>query len=715
MTSKNSFLASLRENNKRRIWIWIVSGLLWFVYYPVSMAMLMGRKIEHNRMDNLVGAAARLRLTEASGEWLGVNHAITAVIVVCAAIVCAIQGFSYLYSRKKVDMYHSVPVKKSRRFAVIFINGIMVYFIPYLVNLLLAVLVAWVSGGMSGAILQQAAIAVLMHLVLYVGIFALTTVAVMMTGNIIITIFAAMIFLGYELVIRLLLETLAVKFFSYYSIYSSKETIYSSPIYWIGKAAGMIGDIEKGMGTGFLAAFPYILAGLLLAAIFTGIAYYCYSKRPAEAAGKAMAFEKTKAVVKLLLSIPFSLVAALVVDSIVLSGSAFVVFGAALAVILSNCVIEVIYEADIKAAFRKKYQILVSGACTAAIACIFIFDLTGYDAWTPSPEKLQDAVFLFPISYGGQSYLDDNLKHLSVNEYALSKPGVTDIEAICELSAKKVVEGEGENPPYIWLDVAYRMKSGKVVWRSFPVSMMEGELLDRITGCEEYKKMAYQAYDDADYERMEKQEVEEVVFNNGFRVVNLSPEDISSIREMWKKDMENLSYTNFRDEFKCGEIEIYRKTNRNNSYYTVLDIYPSCTNLRGYLEEKGFDTENYLDAEQIASITVTNRHTEEERKAYEEKRETMADVEEQLSTNWEDYSVTKVFTEEGQIKELEKALYPYGMSTWCKLPGVFSNEYDVTIQYKNGEVDSSVYRGSTSARMITDRIPDWLERETAYK
>ena len=67
MTSKNSFLASLRENNKRRIWIWIVSGLLWFVYYPVSMAMLMGRKIEHNRMDNLVGAAARLRLTEASG------------------------------------------------------------------------------------------------------------------------------------------------------------------------------------------------------------------------------------------------------------------------------------------------------------------------------------------------------------------------------------------------------------------------------------------------------------------------------------------------------------------------------------------------------------------------------------------------------------------------------------------------------------------------
>ena len=37
MTSRNSFWASLKENNKRRIWIWIISGLLWFIYYPVSM------------------------------------------------------------------------------------------------------------------------------------------------------------------------------------------------------------------------------------------------------------------------------------------------------------------------------------------------------------------------------------------------------------------------------------------------------------------------------------------------------------------------------------------------------------------------------------------------------------------------------------------------------------------------------------------------------
>ena len=55
------------------------------------------------------------------------------------------------------------------------------------------------------------------------------------------------------------------------------------------------------------------------------------------------------------------------------------------------------------------------------------------------------------------------------------------------------------------------------------------------------------------------------------------------------------------------------------------------------------------------------------------------------------------------------------MNTWWKRSGTFSNDYEVEIQYKNGEADSSVYRGSTNARLIADRIPDWLEKETAYQ
>lgn len=707
MMSKNSFLVSLKENNKRRIWLWIVSELIWFFYYPVGMAMLMSRKMEHNRMDGLVGEAARQRLVEAAGDWLGGGFHIIAILMTGVAIICAIQGFSYLYSRKKVDLYHSVPVKKSRRFAVIFTNGILVCFIPYLVNLLLAMLIAWFSGGMDGHNFSRAWTATLLHLLLYLGVYGITVLAAMLTGNLVITVFATAIFLLYEIVIRLLLEGYMVKFFSYYSYYSSVDALYLSPFWYFGRAA----EGFEGGGSPLGAIFGM----LLMTAFVTGLAYYCYWKRPSEAAGKAMAFEKSKAVVKFFLTVPFSLGAALIVDDIVVSNRVLVIFSMMIAVILSNAVIEVIYEADIKAAFRKKRQTLVSGLCTAAIALIFCFDIIGYDAWEPSPEKLEDAVFLF--SRGNMRYVDEDMEMMDLEEYALGKPGVTDIEAICELSDKKTADGDF----LIWMDVAYRMKNGRVVWRNFAVDAGEEELLNRIIGSEEYKKMAYQHYDDDDYEYIkdyiEKRKMREVVFNTGFRVENLNPEEAETIRELWKKDMENFNYSTLREEYKCGVIEMETKGEWKNSSYNIYDVscdvYPSFTNLREYLEEKGIDTDAYVKAEDIESITVTNYHTEEEMKLRKEMEEKYGDS--YIAITMEDVSVTKTFTEEEKIRELAGALYSSYLSRQWKAPGEISGEYYVTIKYENGKVDSAVYRGDSGASLIADRIPGWLEAETAYK
>lgn len=714
MMSKNSFLVSMKENNKRRLWLWIVSELLWFFYYPVGMAMLMSRKMEHNRIDGFVGAAAKLRLTEAAGEWLTSNNYVTAVLMAGMAIVCAIQGFSYLYSRKKVDMYHSVPVKKSRRFAVIFTDGVLIYLVPYLVNLLLAVLIAWISGGMDSMIAGQAAVCVLVNLVFSLGVYALSVLAVMMTGNLVITVFAVAVFLLYEPAVNLILEAYKMRFYAYYSYYSASGRLYLSPVWYFGEAMEAMAGTVSQLGSMLGAVLPYVLLGILLAAAFLGLAYFCYSKRPAEAAGKAMAFENTKFAVKFLLTVLFALGAALLVDRIVVSNVVFDISGAALAVVLSNCVIEVIYEADIKAAFRKKYQILVSGACVAVIAAVFAFDLTGFDAWIPSPEKLEDAVFIFTEEQG-RTYMDENLIWMNVQDYALGKQGVKDIDAICELSSKKTEE-KGDR---IWLDVAYRMKNGKTVWRNFAVSTEEKELLDRVIGSEEYKKMTYQVYNDEEYDYIKKQEIKEIAFNNGFKIENLSPQDADMIRELWKKDMENMTYTTLRDEFKCGVIEVRLESEWKKRSYTVYDIsydiYPSFANLRGYLKEKGIDTENYLDVSDIESITVTNYHSEEFEKIYEENKETAGDAAAEISMSREDFLVTKTYTEEDKIKELAAAMYPRGLSRRWKLEGAVSDEYDVTVNYKNGKSTSSVYRGSPGAGLITDRIPGWLEAETAYK
>ena len=42
------------------------------------------------------------------------------------AIISAMQGFLWLYNRKKVDMYGSQPISAVKRFRTIYVNGILI-------------------------------------------------------------------------------------------------------------------------------------------------------------------------------------------------------------------------------------------------------------------------------------------------------------------------------------------------------------------------------------------------------------------------------------------------------------------------------------------------------------------------------------------------------------------------------------------------------------
>ena len=60
--------------------------------------------------------------------------------VVIAAFCLGMTGYHYLYSREKTDFYHSLPLKRERIFFVPYVSGILIFAVPYLINLLLALL-----------------------------------------------------------------------------------------------------------------------------------------------------------------------------------------------------------------------------------------------------------------------------------------------------------------------------------------------------------------------------------------------------------------------------------------------------------------------------------------------------------------------------------------------------------------------------------------------
>ena len=47
----------------------------------------------------------------------------TLLLIMLSAVIAAMEGYSYLYDRRKVDRFHSEPVRRRIRFFSIYLNG----------------------------------------------------------------------------------------------------------------------------------------------------------------------------------------------------------------------------------------------------------------------------------------------------------------------------------------------------------------------------------------------------------------------------------------------------------------------------------------------------------------------------------------------------------------------------------------------------------------
>ena len=90
MTSKSSFLVNIRENNKRRLWVWVVSALAFMLALPVATALrlnsftfLMDGWVTLYG-EELAGQMLKERMLEAMGGWFGFNGGRTVLVSMTA-------------------------------------------------------------------------------------------------------------------------------------------------------------------------------------------------------------------------------------------------------------------------------------------------------------------------------------------------------------------------------------------------------------------------------------------------------------------------------------------------------------------------------------------------------------------------------------------------------------------------------------------------------
>ena len=213
MTSRNSFWVSSVENHRRRVWVWIITALVQVTAYVGILTVYLSRiRKWYEEGAYITAEEFREALYQATQEALGFQKD-RLILVIGLAFLIGIQGFSYLYDQKKVDMYHSVPVDKNKRFLVIYGNGIIIYLATTLASLLISVISAVVQGAVNSEVMAVIGVAFVWNFLFFLIMYHTAILAVMLTGNRFITLFASGTFALYEMMLYILLENMQESFF----------------------------------------------------------------------------------------------------------------------------------------------------------------------------------------------------------------------------------------------------------------------------------------------------------------------------------------------------------------------------------------------------------------------------------------------------------------------------------------------------------------------
>ncbi|WP_124067920.1 DUF6449 domain-containing protein [Clostridium sp. E02] len=477
MTSKSLFFNLVKEDGKRRLWSIALGFLLFFFIMPVKYALLLGNSINLEKSYDSMLSQVIHGLRFESG-WL-------AILIILLSFIMGITSFSYLHSRQKVDLYHGIPVNRNHLFWSNYINGILIVAGVYAVNLVLTFGVIAAYRISPGEVFGSAVSGFLLFMIYYVMIYSVTVLAMILTGNVIVGMLGTVVLQFYSTSVILILQMYFSEFFL--TRYNGEGNMLESLLLRSSPIVLYFNNIESmNMPISLQEKIIMVLVAIGIGIIVTAFAFFLYKKRGLESAKKAMAFSISMPIIRILMVILFSLSGGLFFW-LVNSSIGWAAFGLICGMMLSHCIIEIIYHFDFRKLFGCWKQMIISGLLAAIIFCCFCFDLFGYDSYIPNESSIKSVAIYFDnmsnwIDYGevkqnksNQYYWD----YINGSDYVLDHMELTDKTPVLslvrdEIKRNQVVHRNVLNKSrvstrtyYTDMDVKYTLVDGREVYRSY--------------------------------------------------------------------------------------------------------------------------------------------------------------------------------------------------------------------------------------------------------
>lgn len=490
MISRSSFFKLIKEDLRQRLWTIILASIVFILPVPIYLAMDISNSSGY-RTERLEGYISGLMSPMAADSgWM-------VLVTIVGACICAVTGFGYLFSKRKVDFFHSLPVKREVLFAVRYINGILIYLVPYLAMVLVSFVILAVSGNFAGVALMVAAKGFLVHFLGYLTLYTVLILCVTFVGNIVVFFAVSGWTFGITVVAVLLYGWFEEKFFDTFSYLGDIYTERIHALRFLCPGYFYVMEIQD-------PDVSLLLQQLAFTAVVAVITLLVYRMRPSDGAGKAISFPLLKPVIRISVELLAGALIGMLFFEMADSSYSFpgwMVFGIALGVVLSHMLIQSIFHFDVRKCFAEKLSMFACVAVTVVFALVMRYDTFGYDMYLPKEKNIESvAIDLTSLDNRRDSYIYDGERIRWFDEVAEME--LTDISAVYPY-LEVLVEDSAiyadrldsamaySYSDFLSVEVAYHLTNGKTVQRRYRVNGMREELFAPVFESYEYKKVHY--------------------------------------------------------------------------------------------------------------------------------------------------------------------------------------------------------------------------------
>ena len=736
MISRRSYWAKWLENIKRRGWTFVLCAAVMLLLGPVFLSVNLTGLYNGGAFGAQTSEEMDLMMRTAFVSHIGFSQ-IWIFPALFFAVLFAVQGFCWLYSRQKMDLYMSVPVSSVKRYVMIWGNGIVCYAGLSFTGLLLCWATGAVFGVMSCYAAAQSMAAWAFQMLAFLAMYHVSLVAVMLTGNVLTALLGCVVLFSYEPAMRILYNHLKTMF--YYS-YCSADAERMMRLPWLSPFAGTLDLFERvcyrdgylvGVpGTGGLTWQFGIQTGLLvICAASAGIfAYWLYRKRKTESYHRSVAFSPLAAVLELALLVPFGMAAGMAVAKMSGDSGIFLFGGCLLGTVCGHAMIRLVYKRELKEVLGGKAVFAVSLTAAACFLGLFRFDWTGYDSYIPASREVRAVSVSLESDYsafgnyeeplweGGSVDMEEELLEKMASENTetiesvlwLAKkwrdkgmPGtVRDFEAGADTGY--ISEGAGKNENLRRWVVCYTMQGGRKVYRRFFADMeADQDKIDIIMKDPSYQRVRYQIFSPMFEERLGEMKIS---FADG-RTETLYTAEKGELLEALRTDFRQYGYSLISDSIPEGKICFELKNKEGGQDSTRIWEYPlykSFEKTGEVLARNGIEVRDWQTlycADEVDEIRISYYH-------YEGKNKGLFEGE-----KLPEQEIMAVFTDRDQVEELLKALYSEELS-WIAGEefGAVDRDDRYTVQIFLSEEGRKAREKEPTLCLIRSLEPEFVER-----